>query len=519
MLGKISRESARELWQGAVIRAVEACIVPRAGPLSWIVRRLRARDLAILAPHFDAGFYLRTIRSPARRRRAGRDPLLHYYLIGWRERRAPNPRFDARFYRSDVCADTLVGEPLLHLLATAHVGAVPQNEVEASAPRVEARREAGRSAMIFHHARGGGSAEFIALFETELRRDGIMPRRLRLVTHSDRLVIWTHDDGRHETIDIVDAPERLAQIAEDAGITHVIVNHFIDFHASMPRLATRLAKGIGAPLWVMLHDYFAVCPRVTLVDSGGDACALDTMELCARCRAQPPAEAAGRDPATWRRETIGFLEAADRLIVPSDDMRTRMARFTRARIEVWTPEVDQGYGPVRQPALAPDEPIRIAVLGSMNVAKGSGVVLGLAREIRRRDAPIELTIIGYAENARDLKHAGVAMTGRYRPADLSQLIAAAAPHVILLPFIWPETWSFALTNALKARIPVALFAHGAPAERLARLGLDELVMPLDWIDKPIELMTFFLDLRRRAITGEAVAPRDASCYARSGVRS
>jgi glycosyltransferase involved in cell wall biosynthesis len=37
---------------------------------------------------------------------------------------------------------------------------------------------------------------------------------------------------------------------------------------------------------------------------------------------------------------------------------------------------------------------------------------------------------------------------------------------VLLPAIWPETYSYALTLALRTGLPVAAFDLGAPAERL-----------------------------------------------------
>ena len=38
--------------------------------------------------------------------------------------------------------------------------------------------------------------------------------------------------------------------------------------------------------------------------------------------------------------------------------------------------------------------------------------------------------------------------------------------LILLPAIWPETYSYALTLALRTGLPVAAFDLGAPGERL-----------------------------------------------------
>ena len=55
------------------------------------IEALRASGL------FDAGYYLRQYPDVAG---TGRDPLLHYVRLGWREGRSPHPVFDPSFYRA-----------------------------------------------------------------------------------------------------------------------------------------------------------------------------------------------------------------------------------------------------------------------------------------------------------------------------------------------------------------------------------------------------------------------------------
>jgi glycosyltransferase involved in cell wall biosynthesis len=164
--------------------------------------------------------------------------------------------------------------------------------------------------------------------------------------------------------------------------------------------------------------------------------------------------------------------------------------------EVWEPETDDNHPPEIVPEIGADRPMRVAMLGSLNVAKGSRVLLALVEEVSRRRTPISFTVLGPSDEAAALTARGVTVHGRYDSRDLPALIAAAAPDVIFLPAVWPETWSFVLTLALELGLPVVAFDIGAPADRLRRLGRER-VLPLELASDPARLCDAFITLRNR----------------------
>src|SRR5205085_4432934 len=96
---------------------------------------------------------------------------------------------------------------------------------------------------------------------------------------------------------------------------------------------------------------------------------------------------------------------------------------------------------------------------------------------------------------RALRGVKVRITGAYTPEDEDALIAEHAPHVVFFPSIWPETWSFVLTAALRRGLPVVAFDTGAPAERLRELGRGHL-LPLEMAQRPGALLDVFMKLRQ-----------------------
>ena len=50
--------------------------------------------------------------------------------------------------------------------------------------------------------------------------------------------------------------------------------------------------------------------------------------------------------------------------------------------------------------------------------------------------------------------------------------------MVWLPSVWPETYSYTLSIALQAGLPVAAFDIGAIARRLREVGLGDSLLPL-----------------------------------------
>ena len=132
------------------------------------------------------------------------------------------------------------------------------------------------------------------------------------------------------------------------------------------------------------------------------------------------------------------------------------------------------------------------------MVKGFRVVAAVARAARLAGEPLSFTVLGPSADPDRLKKEGVTVTGPYAAQDLDELLEATAPHVVFLPAIWPETWSFVLTAALHRGLPVVAFDLGAPAERLRRLGRGH-ILPLELSTRPGDLLATFRSLRARWI--------------------
>jgi GT2 family glycosyltransferase/glycosyltransferase involved in cell wall biosynthesis len=271
-----------------------------------------------------------------------------------------------------------------------------------------------------------------------------------------------------------DRLDDLVAYLRTTNLQRVHVHHVAGLDLDLPALVRRLDLGFD----VTVHDYFAICPQVNLLPSPAHRyCGEPGPASCNACIAQRPSYGA-REILSWRRAQARLLLEAERVLCPSEDVRTRLARHGLARNAVLAPHetVAETTWAVRPPPLAAGGPLRIAVIGVLAGHKGETSVVTLAEAAPASE--VSLHLIGYAE--RDLP-AGVAarmsVTGKYAEPELAGLLAAAKPHVVWFPAHWPETYSYTLSAALRAGLPIVATRIGAFPERLEGRKLTWLVDP------------------------------------------
>ena len=149
--------------------------------------------------------------------------------------------------------------------------------------------------------------------------------------------------------------------------------------------------------------------------------------------------------------------------------------------------------------------LRIVVLGALNAIKGADLLEASALDAADRAFPLEFHLIGDAY--RSLSRAANRLTvhGKYRDGDLLRLLERLAPDLIWFPARWPETYSYTLSAALRAGLPVAATNLGAIHDRLAGRALS---WALPWGAGAREWNDFFMKLRTDPLLGDGYRVAD-----------
>lgn len=268
-----------------------------------------------------------------------------------------------------------------------------------------------------------------------------------------------------------------AEVAERAGIRHyfpldparvdaspaalaswlrgqgVGVVHLHGVTRAPRRRAESAARALGIPLLVTLHDVLFLRP---------DAFAFEA----------PAPE------GSWVAEVAKTLRAARAVLAPSDYL-AQLAQRTFPGLEVAVvpnglapPAVASSPAPAARPEFLAHRPGRVvAVLGAIGAHKGADLLRELPAHLE--GSGIGVVVIGYLDQQlypgwNPRPH--VYVHGPYQPEHTAALLAAYGAELVLFPNRVPESFSYALSEAWAAGVPVLAGPGGAIGERIARHG-------------------------------------------------
>jgi glycosyltransferase involved in cell wall biosynthesis len=354
-----------------------------------------------------------------------------------------------------------------------------------------------KNVLIVSHNRGGGTEKHVQEDVERLMRDGwgvffMRPVRTRrsgvLIAHPA-----LHFCPNLEALDLRDV-EQVAGFLQELGIDEVHTHSLVDFEPESPRYMRKLVEKLAVRWEVNLHDYKVICPRINLIDAKGRYCGEPDEDGCNRCLVIRGSSFGIRNIGLWRNLHGQALEAADEVLVPDEDMVQRLGRYFPG-LEVTLSPHEEAEGISVQydcPARPGDQTVHVVVIGAISRHKGLDVLLRCARHARKAGLPLRFTVLGYTSNDPAVRREGVEITGQYRDEEASNRLQALCPDVIWLPSIWPETYCYTLSLALRFGAPIVAFDLGAIATRLRRADRAEDLMPLAMAEDPEEINARFL---------------------------
>jgi glycosyltransferase involved in cell wall biosynthesis len=272
----------------------------------------------------------------------------------------------------------------------------------------------------------------------------------------------------------------LAQALRGFGVARVDVMHSIGFDSWIEALLDALS----VPFDVTLLDYHQLANDPHLTDAAGrfvgDAALADPGH-----------------PARRQGPPRLLLRAAQRRIACSRDLAWRAGRLMGglAVVPAYLPEPGRPRDfAIHAPPLAAGDKLRVLCLGRLTPHKGLSDIVAVARAVQARRLPIEIACLGEDLGAvpADLQQGGVVrVLGGYADAALHRILCRLRPHLAWLPFVAPETHSFALSDCMLHGLPILATGIGAIPERVEGRPATWLVRPeeayptafLGWIER------------------------------------
>lgn len=364
--------------------------------------------------------------------------------------------------------DALLAKHPRYLLdVAAHVSEDPGRAYRAAITAQLWRLGARPVVLLVTHSLGGGTERHVKELAARYARDArVLVLRPSGTFASAGVALESVDD--YDTFSVnLDATDEagLLTLFSAFPISRIHVHHLFGFG---PELGSAIRRS-GIPFDFTAHDFFTVCPQVGFTTNGVDYCGEPGEDGCNACILASPKMGA-RDIRSWRHGYEWVLRDAERVITPSVDASMRIARYSpEARMLAIQHEAAPArWSEVPEPRrLASDEPLRVAVLGVLAPNKGRDLVIEAAMHARAKNLPLEFVVIG--DPFGELPPSSVAAirtTGRYKEADLQKILVQERPDLVLFASRSPETYSYTLSAAFEAQLPVMVPDMGAFGERI-----------------------------------------------------
>ena len=366
------------------------------------------------------------------------------------------------------------------------------------------RMSRDQNVLMVCHSRGGGSERRMQEDIQAFTNQGYGVFTLRPVAKKHSQVILGHPAVKaFPNINpfILCELNKLTESLKLLNIKEIYTHSLVDFEPEAPYYISQLVKALNAKWDINLHDYKVICPRINLADENGKYCGEPKEDQCNQCLVERGSDFNVFNIQEWRNRHLNALLTADTIHVPDEDVAERLNRYF--------PEVSFQISPHEQlklpeqgllkPQLDIEERMRIVVIGAIGKLKGFNVIIAAAKHARQNNLPIDFILMGYSMNDKLMEDAGVCVTGKYQENEGLEKLLALNPHVVWLPSLWPETYSYTLSLALKAHLQVFAFDIGAIARRAKEIGMDELMMPLAWADDPAKINQQFQHFREACL--------------------
>jgi GT2 family glycosyltransferase/glycosyltransferase involved in cell wall biosynthesis len=360
--------------------------------------------------------------------------------------------------------------------------------------------ESGDTVLLVTHSRGGGIRRHVT---DRIASLGRMGRRVLLLepgltvagqpaTGVVRLDIGFADEFPNLRFSLPNEQHLLLSCLRACGVqvteVHSLVGH--------SECVLDIVRDLQAPLDLVIHDYSWFCPRITLTTGDHRYCGEPPITTCYECLADSGADS--DTPLSLDKlidRTSQLMNGARSIVAASSDSARRMTnRFGRdVSVKAW--EKPRRFKALVAHNLAePEGPVRVCVVGAIGYEKGYNSLLRCARMAAAADMLLEFVVVGYTcDDKRLLDTGAVRITGAYTESEAVALIKAQRADLAWLPSVWPETWSYVLTQIWEAGLHAVVHDIGAPAERVRASGHGT-VVPLAL--PPGRLLGLFLEHAR-----------------------
>lgn len=269
----------------------------------------------------------------------------------------------------------------------------------------------------------------------------------------------------------------LSDIIDTYGIDLIHIHHLIGHSFDI----VDIARLRNIPLFFTAHDFYSICPNINLIDSYSRLCDGNIPLLkCDTCL-QKTKQLSFGFAEKWRTNFNRLLKSCELIFCPSFSASEILSSHypdIKSKIVVIEHGIDKKMVDNRKTeedvnSSAAHINFHIGYIGGLSFVKGKDIFYKLAcsRELKNR---VNWSIFGISDTHDKIgfySEYNVTIHGPYEDFyDLKNRVEKENINLMLFPAIWPETFSYTLSEVWALGIPVIVSGLGALKDRVNKCG-------------------------------------------------
>ncbi len=335
----------------------------------------------------------------------------------------------------------------------------------------------GKFVLWIDHSFGGGTEVYSRNHFREVRETSCVVH-MQYFPGQRVFVLSLPTSGEKTSMSFETLEETVNFVMGALQLDEVAINNLVGYPNSLAVLEQiiRIKKEITPRLRVSFrgHDFQSVCPSFNLLNSEMCFCDLRYPSGCENClrsvhlgknEYEDAIFMSGATTLEKWREVWGlfFDSTLDEFIAFSEEI-ARIFFRVYPQLEEKTRIVPHRVPPLRKVIVPAHSGINIGVLGTISLIRKGRLLVDRLCKLLPDYPDVRLVILGDYEAQE--KCTQLSVHGHYKREELPSLVEKEKIDVVLIPSIWPETFSYTTAEAMSMDLPVACFALGAPYERV-----------------------------------------------------
>ncbi|MGK7936897.1 MAG: tetratricopeptide repeat protein, partial [Xenococcaceae cyanobacterium] len=341
--------------------------------------------------------------------------------------------------------------------------------------------------LFISHNFGGGTHKYITDLSNRLAKEGyqvicLMPAQHNWIELCSLTEIQLNSKYKLSATSEFNA---LIEDLKSINVVHIHINSTLGFDDD--NILWTIPDKLGVNFDVTIHDYQFICPRVNLTTPKKEYCGEPSVTACDKCIIKHGTyndignnialsnhyEKLG-SVARWRSYYEERLKKARKVFAPTYDVKERMLNyFPELAIDTkYHPEPEHEFRLQSSNSRNINLPYySVALIGAISDIKGFELLQKCAAYANNFNLSLKFIVFGFTKEDSLLEeYANISLMGSFQNIEhLKQKLTKHPCDIAAFLSIWPETYSYTLSEALSlGLIPLGLNI-GAIGERISQI--------------------------------------------------